>query len=121
MGDLLKQFRKANGLTQDQLASYLGGGVAKGFISQIEHGSRKLPAIHLAKLLNNPFGWDTSMLQESGTQVVANAQNNSRASVNISSGGEKNLLAEIESLKKQLAEEKERSRGYWELIQRLTK
>ena len=61
----LKTFRKTNNLTQSDIADFLGGGVGKAFISQIEHGNRKLPSAQLAKLLNNPYGWDTSALAAS--------------------------------------------------------
>ena len=64
MGDNLKSFRQVNNLTQQELADYLGDGMSKAFLSQIEHGTRNLPVAHLAKLLNNPYGWDTSMIQE---------------------------------------------------------
>ncbi len=64
MGDNLKSFRQVNNLTQQELADYLGDGMSKAFLSQIEHGTRNLPVAHLAKLLDNPYGWDTSMIQE---------------------------------------------------------
>ena len=116
----LKSFRKANNLTQSDIADFLGGGVGKAFISQIEHGNRKLPSAQLAKLLNNPYGWDTSMLT-SDPSVVANAVNNSKASVNISGSGECDALRrENDLLRQQLAEEKARSAQYWDMICKLT-
>lgn len=91
----LKGFRKDNGLTQSDLAEYLGGGVDKGFISQIEHGTRKLPNAQLAKLLNNTMGWDTSMLQvDPPTSISANATGNSSAKVEIGSRN-KNYCPEV--------------------------
>lgn len=68
MGDRLKEFRQINNLTQQELANYLGDGVGKAFISQIEHGTRNLPVAHFAKLIDNPYGWDTTMLQEDAKQ-----------------------------------------------------
>lgn len=59
-GTDLKEFRIANNLTQTQLGDYLG--VLKGFISKIENGKDKMPEPKFRKLLNNPYGWDTSML-----------------------------------------------------------
>lgn len=116
----LKTFRKANNLTQSDVADFLGGGVGKAFISQIEHGSRKLPSAQLAKLLNNPYGWDTSSL--SGSTITARASGNSNASVHIGSGEDVSALRkEIEMLREQLAEEKARSAQYWEMIQKLMK
>lgn len=128
----LKGFRKANGLTQSDVASYLGGGVEKGFISQIEHGTRKLPDAQLAKLLGNDKGWDTALLLDGciKTNITTHASGSSNASVNITSresiAAEKDieivsLKKEIEYLKLQLAEEKERSAQYWEMIQKLMK
>ena len=48
----LRLFRKANGITQDAVAEYLG--VTKGFISQVETGKSSLPEDKLQKLLDNP-------------------------------------------------------------------
>lgn len=91
----LKGFRKDNGLTQSDLAEYLGGGVDKGFISQIEHGTRKLPNAQLAKLLSNTMGWDTSMLQvDPPTSISAKATGNSSARVEIGSRN-KNFCPEV--------------------------
>lgn len=59
----LKQFRIVNNLTQTELGDYLG--VLKGFISKIENEKEKLPEPKFRKLLENPFGWDTSMLTKS--------------------------------------------------------
>ena len=47
----LRLFRKANNLTQDVVAEYLG--VTKGFISQVENGKAPLPEDKLKKLLDN--------------------------------------------------------------------
>ena len=56
----LKAFRKANKLTQEQLGDYLG--IKKSFISTIESGKDPMPKGQLTKLLDNPHGWDVSML-----------------------------------------------------------
>ena len=48
----LRLFRKANKLTQDAVADYLG--VTKGFISPVETGKSSLPEDKLQKLLDNP-------------------------------------------------------------------
>lgn len=58
----LKAFRKVNSITQVDLAAYLE--VGQGFISQIEKGSRPLPKEYISKLSANPYGWDTSMLED---------------------------------------------------------
>lgn len=58
----LKAFRKANKLTQMQVAEYLG--IGKSFISRIESGSVCLPEEKLIKLRENDRGWDSSMLED---------------------------------------------------------
>lgn len=58
----LKAFRKANHLTQIDLADYLG--VGQGFISQIEKGDRPLPRESISKILANPYRWNVSMLTD---------------------------------------------------------
>lgn len=59
----LKVFRKANNLTQIELADYFG--VGQGFISQMENGDRPIPKEYISKLLANNYSWDTSMLTAS--------------------------------------------------------
>lgn len=59
----LKAFRKANHLTQIDLADYFG--VGQGFISQMENGDRPIPKEYISKLLANSCSWDTSMLTAS--------------------------------------------------------
>lgn len=56
----IKAFRKANNLTQDELAAYIGTG--KAFISQVENGRCPLPEAKYSLILNNAKGWDISML-----------------------------------------------------------
>lgn len=68
----LKAFRKANSITQNDLAAFMG--VGQGFISQIEKGDRPLPKEYISKLLANEFGWDTSMLQGEPSQPVLMAE-----------------------------------------------
>jgi transcriptional regulator with XRE-family HTH domain len=65
----LKEFRIVNNLTQTELGDYLG--VLKGFISKIENGKDKLPEPKFRKLINNPNGWDVSMLTQSEVVAVA--------------------------------------------------
>ena len=48
----LRLFRKANGITQQAVAEYLG--VTKQFITQIETGKVALPTDKLKKILDNP-------------------------------------------------------------------
>lgn len=68
----IKGFRKTNNLTQSDLADYLG--CSKAFISSVENGNRPLPLDMLSKLVDNPHGWDVSMLQPSEVGEVLQMQ-----------------------------------------------
>ena len=68
----LKAFRKANHLTQIDLAEYLG--VGQGFISQIEKGDRPLPKEYIRKLSASTHHWETSMLIEVKQKAPAPSQ-----------------------------------------------
>lgn len=106
----LKAFRKANHLTQIDLADYLG--VGQGFISQIEKGDRPIPKDSISKLLANPYGWDVSMLasvttgdntiQVTGTNVDMRNINQSK-----NTGNEKRVK-ELEQRIEELTEDKRR-------------
>lgn len=63
----LKAFRKANSISQVELAEYLS--VGQSFISQVEKGSRPLPKEYISKLSANP-DWDISMLTEPKTPAT---------------------------------------------------
>lgn len=134
----LKAFRKANKLTQKDLAEYLG--VHHSFIANIETGRSLLPNEQLDKILSNTNGWDVSMLRNNVTSIMTRASGNSNASIQINSNNNNNsdankmelenaelrlklasLQRDIESLTQQLAEEKRRSEQYWEMIQKLMK
>ena len=64
----LKAFRKANKLTQEQVAEYLG--IKKPFICKIETGREAFPDKHLQKLLDNAFGWDVSSLVDVSETLI---------------------------------------------------
>ena len=69
----LKAFRKANNLTQSELGEYLG--IKKAFISQMESDKCPVPSDKFNKLLENPYGWDVSMLtQSNATKEIAPVQ-----------------------------------------------
>ena len=76
----LRAFRKANKLKQEDLAKYLN--TTRAFISMVETGVSKLPAEKLSLLLNNPHGWDTSMLISGDIY----AGNNNAGDVNVQIG-----------------------------------
>lgn len=65
----LKAFRKANKISQIELAEFLE--VGQSFISQIEKGTRPLPLEYISKLTAN-LNWDTSMLTEPEHPEVSN-------------------------------------------------
>ena len=73
----IKAFRKANDLSQVELANFLG--VGQSFISQIEKGDRPLPSDSLDKILANAE-WDHSALvgstQINTASVVINGNEN---------------------------------------------
>ncbi len=121
----LRRFRKTNELTQDQLGDYLG--VKKSFISMMESGKANIPKEKLTKLLNNPNGWDTSMLKESNAPIINGdhiEQNGGRGNIGKIAGESSAELAtlrkELEILRQQLKETKEQNEKYWTMIVKLT-
>lgn len=63
----IKDFRKLNGLTQEELGKFLD--VKKAFISSMETGRCSMPKEKLQKILNNDMGWDISPIENSLTEV----------------------------------------------------
>ena len=49
-------------IKQSVLAQYLG--VSEGYISQVASGKKQLSDENFSKVLNNPYGWDVSMLTD---------------------------------------------------------
>ena len=122
----IKEFRKRNALTQEQLAQYWG--VKTSFISFLENGRSKLPKEKLTKLLNNPNGWDTSMLVESSTPIINGdhiEQNGGRGNIGKIAGDSSAEIAalrrELEIIRQQLQETKEQNQKYWTMITELIK
>lgn len=69
----LRNFRKANKLSQEEIAIYLG--VNQGYISQVENKGTE-PKDLMIKLINNDKGWDISELEShSNIQVNTNGDN----------------------------------------------
>jgi transcriptional regulator with XRE-family HTH domain len=62
----VRAFLKANGLKQRELAHYLG--VTEAAISNVVKGKSDFAEENLIKILNNPHGWDVSMLVETPDQ-----------------------------------------------------
>lgn len=58
----VREFLKANNLKQRELAYYLG--VTEAAISNVAKGKSSFSDENLIKILNNPHGWDVSMLTD---------------------------------------------------------
>lgn len=100
-GSDLKAFRKANNLTQEKLGEYLG--IKKSFISTIESEKDPMPKDKLSKLMQNPYGWDVSMLTQSGTPAEENPSADSTLIAELRSQIEK-LEAKVDNLNQELGE-----------------
>lgn len=61
-----KGFIFYNNINQKDVIEYLG--VSKGYMSLVISGKKKLSEDNFRKLIENPYGWDTSMLTESTPQ-----------------------------------------------------
>lgn len=57
-----KRFIFENKIKQSFLAKYLD--VTEGYISNVAGGRKELSKENLGKVLNNPYGWDVSMLTQ---------------------------------------------------------
>ena len=87
----LKEFRKVNNLTQDELGDYLG--IKKSFISRIEHGAALLPEDKFNKLLANDKGWDVTVLKHASKAPKKKIPIYKDIS---SIGGKRDLVADVE-------------------------
>lgn len=63
----MREFLRVNNLKQVSIARYLG--VTEAAISNVVKGKSDFSNENLIKLLNNPHGWDTSMLTQQETPV----------------------------------------------------
>ena len=68
----VRDFLKANGLKQRELATYLE--ITEAAVSNVVKGKSDFSKENLIKILNNPYGWDTSMLSESQEETPAGEQ-----------------------------------------------
>lgn len=64
----VREFLKANSLKQVALARYLG--VTEAAISNVAKGKSDFSEDNLIKLINNPHGWDVSMLTGDSSEDV---------------------------------------------------
>lgn len=67
-----KGFIFYNNINQKDVIEYLG--VSKGYMSLVISGKKKLSEDNFRKLIENPYGWDTSMLTESTPQPLLVAE-----------------------------------------------
>ena len=61
----MKDFKKfifVNDINQKDVIEYLG--VSKGYMSLVISGKKRLSEENFRKLIENPYGWDVSMLEE---------------------------------------------------------
>lgn len=120
----LRNFRKANNLTQEQLGEYLG--IKKSFISRVENGQVALPADKFTKLLENDRGWDTSALRAKVESVDPSVSPKIHM-MDLFSGPVRNISAKnknwdakhIEMLERRVEELTRQNAEYWELIKKL--
>lgn len=68
----LKRFVFENNIKQVELVEYLG--LSKGYISLVVKGKKSLSRENFRKLIENPYGWDVSMLTQSEAGEPAQAQ-----------------------------------------------
>lgn len=68
----VRDFLKANDLKQRELATYLE--ITEAAVSNVVKGKSDFSKENLIKILNNPYGWDTSMLSESQEETPAEEQ-----------------------------------------------
>lgn len=120
----LKAFRKDNGLSQKEVAEYLG--VTRSFIGQVEAGFSKLPTDKVSKLLNNTQNWVITSLvsseQTSGDHIEQNGGKGNIGKIAGESSAE--LLAlrrENELLRKQVDDLKAQNEKYWAALMDLMK
>lgn len=111
----LRLLRKKNGLSQQQLAEFLG--IGQGFVSQMEKGDRPIPDYLAEKIINNDKGWALDFTEEESRK----SKGASRTQPETPLEAENIVLRkENELLYKQVEELKAEKASYWELIERLS-
>ena len=88
----LRNFRKANKLSQEDVAIFLG--VKQGYISQVEKKGVE-PRELMIKLINNDKGWDVSEL-ENGSNIQMNTNGDNKIFYETEADKEKDIrIAEL--------------------------
>lgn len=81
--DRLNRFLKANRLKGIEIAEYLQ--ISPAYFSHMLTGKSKLSKNKINQIINNPYGWDTSMLIEEGKNVIGNTQIGENNTISIES------------------------------------
>lgn len=115
----LKAFRKANGLTQADVAQYLS--VSAPFITRVETGANKLPEDKLQKLINNDMGWDTTSLFITGGDHIHQTGGKNNIGKITYDNENASLKKEIEMLRRQIEDLMRTNKEYWDMIKELMK
>ena len=110
-----KRFMFEQKIKQKELAEYLG--LSKGYISLVISGQRPLSNENLRKLIDNPFGWDTSILKSSFDE---SSENQLESPIKEMPSLETKLIAQLSAteivLRDMLAEERARVDALNEVI-----
>ena len=114
----IKEFLKENGIKQKELAAYLG--VTEPSVSRMVNGVNNPSEDNLRKIMENPYGWDTSMLQDGMTMSASAHGIANTASIKIG-GNEEAYKIKIEHLESLLKQSEARCEQYWNMIQDLIK
>lgn len=75
----IKKFRQINKITQSELAEYLGVNIM--LISRVENKKTTLPTIKMDMLLNNPYNWDISPLDNYKQEQLPNKTKGDRLNI----------------------------------------
>lgn len=129
LSDALKVFLEKNNLTQGELAKKLS--VSPPAISNVMRGVSKMAEENMVKILNNKE-WNSEMLVDVYRALYPKIQNNTKVNVRMGatpspscSREDKILITSLKEkvslLQKQLKDEKDKSKQYWDMIVLLQK
>lgn len=119
----LKKFRFLNGVSQSQLAAYLG--VGQSFISKMETQGYPMPQEIYDKIMSHPE-WSLNIDAITKPTVTAGEHieiKGGHGNIGKTSGEQIKLMClekENETLKAQIEELKREKAEYWQMIQRLS-
>ena len=94
----VEKFIKSNIVLKKDIAKYLG--ISNAFVTQLCDGRRSIPNDKVALLKQNPYGWDTTMLEQSPT---INTRVSGNGSANVQVGSNNKLVQGSSDLKVQIA------------------